>query len=54
MPENIALEPDGTADVTFAAARQVAAVSTAGATRVLATLGPPPTAECTPRSSASP
>jgi sugar lactone lactonase YvrE len=41
MPENIALEPDGTADVTFAAARQVAAVSTAGATRVLATLPAP-------------
>lgn len=41
MPENIALEPDGTADVTFAAARQVAAVSTTGATRVLATLPAP-------------
>ncbi|MET7355245.1 hypothetical protein [Streptomyces mirabilis] len=41
MPENIALEPDGTADVTFAAARQVAAVSTAGTTRVLATLPAP-------------
>ncbi|MEU1534215.1 hypothetical protein [Streptomyces fagopyri] len=41
MPENIALEPDGTADVTFAGARQVAAVSPAGATRVLATLPAP-------------
>lgn len=41
MPENIALEPDGTADVTFAAARQVASVSTAGVTRVLATLPAP-------------
>ncbi|MCX4578773.1 hypothetical protein OHB41_37440 [Streptomyces sp. NBC_01571] len=41
MPENIAPEPDGTADVTFAAARQVAAVSTTGATRVLATLPAP-------------
>ncbi len=40
MPENIALEPDGTADVTFAAA-EVAAVSTAGTTRVLATLPAP-------------
>ncbi len=41
MPENIALEPDGTADVTFAAARQVAAVSPTGRTRVLATLPAP-------------
>lgn len=41
MPENIALEPNGTADVTFAAARQVATVSRAGATRILATLPAP-------------
>ncbi|MGW3635333.1 SMP-30/gluconolactonase/LRE family protein [Streptomyces sp. NPDC005122] len=41
MPENIALEPDGTADVTFAAARQVAAVGPTGRTRVLATLPAP-------------
>ncbi|WP_329527895.1 hypothetical protein [Streptomyces sp. NBC_01462] len=40
-PENIALEPDGTADVTFAAARQVAAVGPTGRTRVLATLPAP-------------
>ncbi|MFC7100939.1 hypothetical protein ACFQQB_10970 [Nonomuraea rubra] len=41
MPENIALGPDGTAYVTFAAARQVAAISPAGATRILATLPAP-------------
>ncbi|MFF4836674.1 hypothetical protein [Streptomyces sp. NPDC001315] len=40
-PENIALEPDGTAVVTFAAARQVATVSPSGATRILATLPAP-------------
>jgi hypothetical protein len=38
LPENVALEPDGTADVTFAAARQVAAVSPTGRTRILATM----------------
>lgn len=38
LPENVVLEPDGTAVVTFAAARQVAAVSPAGAVRILATL----------------
>ncbi|MFC6084183.1 SMP-30/gluconolactonase/LRE family protein [Sphaerisporangium aureirubrum] len=41
MPENIALGPDGTAYVTFAAARQVAAVGPAGVTRILATLPAP-------------
>lgn len=41
MPENIALAPDGTAYVTFAAARQVAMVTPAGARRVLATLAAP-------------
>ncbi|WP_405803931.1 hypothetical protein OG729_02295 [Streptomyces sp. NBC_00210] len=41
MPENIALEPDGTAYVTFAASRQVAAVTPAGKTRVLATMPAP-------------
>jgi hypothetical protein len=41
MPENVALEADGTADVTFAAARQVAAVSPYGTTRILATLPAP-------------
>jgi hypothetical protein len=40
-PENIALEPDGTADTTFAAGRQVAAVSPAGGTRILATMPVP-------------
>jgi DNA-binding beta-propeller fold protein YncE len=38
MPENIALEPDGAADITFAAARQVARVDRNGVTRILATL----------------
>ncbi|MFL4902186.1 SMP-30/gluconolactonase/LRE family protein [Streptomyces sp. MMS24-I2-30] len=37
-PENIALEPDGSADLTFASARQVANVTAQGRTRVLATL----------------
>ncbi|MFF9281153.1 SMP-30/gluconolactonase/LRE family protein [Streptomyces griseosporeus] len=37
-PENIALEPDGSADLTFAFARQVARVTLNGDTRVLATL----------------
>lgn len=41
MPENIALEPNGTAYVTFAASRQVAAVTPAGKTRVLATMPAP-------------
>ncbi|WP_432904721.1 hypothetical protein ACQP1S_07940 [Micromonospora matsumotoense] len=41
LPENIALGPDGTAYLTFAAARQVAAVDPAGRTRVLATLAAP-------------
>ncbi|MET9963114.1 hypothetical protein ABZ128_29285 [Streptomyces sp. NPDC006326] len=37
-PENIALEPDGSADLTFALARQVARVDPHGNTRVLAEL----------------
>ncbi|WP_158846313.1 hypothetical protein [Saccharothrix deserti] len=41
MPENVALAPDGTAYVTFAAARQVAAIDRRGNTRVLATLPAP-------------
>ncbi|WP_327392202.1 hypothetical protein OG533_13035 [Streptomyces sp. NBC_01186] len=41
LPENIALEPDGTADVTFAKARQVATVSPGGRTRILATMPNP-------------
>ncbi|MEV4348371.1 hypothetical protein AB0J83_28280 [Actinoplanes sp. NPDC049596] len=42
MPENIALAPDGTVYVTFAGARQVAALGRDGAVRVLATLVAPP------------
>src|SRR5258708_10241110 len=42
-PENLALEPGGSADVTFAAAAQVARVSLAGQVRILAQL-PDPTA----------
>ncbi|MEU4157346.1 hypothetical protein [Actinoplanes sp. NPDC026670] len=41
MPENIVLSPDGTAYVTFAGARQVAAISRAGTVRILATLPAP-------------
>lgn len=41
MPENIALLPDGTAAVTFAASRQVAQVTPEGTTRILATLPAP-------------
>lgn len=37
-PENIALEPDGSADLTLAFARQVARVDRHGGTRILATL----------------
>ncbi|WP_234318053.1 SMP-30/gluconolactonase/LRE family protein [Streptomyces sp. NRRL S-244] len=37
-PENIALEPDGSADLTFALARQVVRVDRHGGKRVLATL----------------
>ncbi|MDJ0382375.1 SMP-30/gluconolactonase/LRE family protein [Streptomyces sp. G-G2] len=40
-PENIALAPDGSAYVTFAAARQVARIDPTGATRILATLPAP-------------
>ncbi|MFI7450571.1 hypothetical protein ACIBQX_23960 [Nonomuraea sp. NPDC049714] len=40
-PENIALSPDGTAYVTFAAARQVAMVTRKGTTRILATMPAP-------------
>ncbi|WP_329047752.1 hypothetical protein OG738_36305 [Amycolatopsis sp. NBC_01488] len=42
LPENVALAPDGTAYVTFAAARQVASVTPQGVIRVLATLPAPP------------
>lgn len=40
-PENIALAPDGSAYVTFAAARQVARIAPGGSTRILATLPAP-------------
>ncbi|MFB7979168.1 SMP-30/gluconolactonase/LRE family protein [Streptomyces vinaceus] len=40
-PENIALAPDGSAYVTFAAARQVARIDPRGTTRILATLPAP-------------
>jgi sugar lactone lactonase YvrE len=38
QPENITLEPNGAADMTFQRARQVAKVTTSGKIRVLATL----------------
>ncbi|WP_405731422.1 hypothetical protein OG607_33580 [Streptomyces sp. NBC_01537] len=41
QPENIALEPDGSADLTFAGAHQVARVTTRGRVRILATLPKP-------------
>ncbi len=41
MPENVALSPRGTAYVTFAAARQVAAVMPAGTVQILATMAAP-------------
>ncbi|MFD5513411.1 SMP-30/gluconolactonase/LRE family protein [Streptomyces sp. NPDC127051] len=40
-PENIALAPDGSAYVTFAAARQIARTTPGGSTRILATLPAP-------------
>ncbi|MFG2823960.1 SMP-30/gluconolactonase/LRE family protein [Kitasatospora sp. NPDC048365] len=47
LAENIALEPDGSADVTFIGARQVARVGLDGSVTVRATL-PPPTDPDTP------
>jgi hypothetical protein len=41
LPENVALLPDGAADVTFAGAHQVARITPRGATRILATLPAP-------------
>lgn len=41
MPENAVIEPNGSVDVTFAAARQVARIDRHGATHVLATLPAP-------------
>ncbi|MEU2250605.1 hypothetical protein [Streptomyces sp. NPDC019224] len=40
-PENLVLAPDGTAYVTFAKARQIAALSRRGGSRILATLPEP-------------
>ena len=48
QPENIALEPDGSADLTFAFARQVARVSPTGKVRVLATVPAPPAGTVVP------
>ncbi|MFD7834743.1 hypothetical protein [Streptomyces sp. NPDC059761] len=47
-PENIALEPGGGADVTFAFSRQVARITPDGRAHVLATLPPPPAGSVTP------
>ncbi|MFC9914075.1 SMP-30/gluconolactonase/LRE family protein [Streptomyces sp. NPDC059862] len=47
-PENIALEPDGSAVVTFAFRRQVARIDRAGGVHVLATLPAPPAGASTP------
>ncbi|MER5641476.1 hypothetical protein ABT095_31600 [Kitasatospora sp. NPDC002227] len=41
MPENIALEPDGSVDLSLSYSDQIARVDTAGHTKVLATLPPP-------------
>ncbi|MFD7936584.1 hypothetical protein ACFV4T_18980 [Streptomyces sp. NPDC059755] len=41
MPENIALLPDGKANVTFAGSRQIAQITPGGGTRILATLPAP-------------
>ncbi|HWO65387.1 MAG TPA: hypothetical protein VNO31_35665 [Umezawaea sp.] len=46
--ENITLEPDGSADVTFAYSRQIARISPRGAVRVLATVPAPPPGSKTP------
>ncbi|MFD0574541.1 hypothetical protein ACFQ0T_41535 [Kitasatospora gansuensis] len=46
-PENIVLEPDGSADVTFIGARQIARIGLDGHTQVLATL-PAPAVPATP------
>ncbi|MGP8297208.1 SMP-30/gluconolactonase/LRE family protein [Streptomyces inhibens] len=47
-PENIALEPGGGADVTFAYSRQVARITPDGRAHVLATLPAPPAGSVTP------
>ncbi|MEW2626158.1 hypothetical protein [Streptomyces sp. NPDC048106] len=47
-PENITLEPDGSADVTFAYSRQLARITPDGRVHVLATLPAPPAGAVTP------
>ncbi|MFF4838330.1 hypothetical protein [Streptomyces sp. NPDC001315] len=47
-PENITLEPDGSAGVTFAFSRQVARITPDGRVHVLATLPAPPADASTP------
>ena len=47
-PENITLEPGGSAVVTFADSRQVARISPDGKVRILATLPEPPAGSTTP------
>ncbi|KQV21855.1 MULTISPECIES: SMP-30/gluconolactonase/LRE family protein [unclassified Kitasatospora] len=47
MPENIVLEPDGSADVTFISARQIARIGLDGHTEILGTL-PAPAVPATP------
>src|SRR5882757_9147170 len=47
QPENITVEPDGAADVTFNRARQVARVSKDGSVTILATLPAPATGTAT-------
>jgi sugar lactone lactonase YvrE len=47
QPENITLEPDGAADVTFTRARQVARVTPAGQKSILATLPAPASGSAT-------
>lgn len=45
MPENVVLDRNGSVDVTFAGARQVARISADGKTRILATLPAPSNTE---------
>ncbi|MDN3021696.1 hypothetical protein [Streptomyces sp. S.PB5] len=47
-PENITLEPGGSAVVTFAFSRQIARISPTGEVRILATLPQPPAGSTTP------
>jgi sugar lactone lactonase YvrE len=47
QPENITLEPDGAADVTFNRARQIARVTPDGKTTILTTLPTPATGRAT-------